>query len=60
MATENQMDETQKALAFALKMYGEASVTYASSRVPAHFDNLLFWQNQVWQCSIDEANKEQQ
>jgi hypothetical protein len=54
------MSEAQSALNFALKMYGEAMVTYAQDKCPAHYDNMCFWQNQAFMCAKDVAKEQQQ
>lgn len=48
---------TQSDLDFALRMLGQATVDYAKDRSPAHFENMGFWQNQVWECAKDLASQ---
>ncbi len=50
------MTEAQSDLAFALKMYGEKCVEYArakasNSDVEGYYNNVCFWQEQVWHCA---------
>ncbi len=45
------MQTTQADLDFALKMYGEATLDYAENGGKDAYDNMAFWQDQVWQCA---------
>lgn len=60
-------------MGIALKTYGEAAVAYAAAvgtdDASSTFDNMVFWQNQLWHCAkavaqadyyiaLDAANKE--
>jgi hypothetical protein len=51
MATGTQMNCNQSDLDFALKMYGQATLDYAKYGTSATYDNMVFWQNQVWMCA---------
>lgn len=55
----NEATELQETLDYALKMYGEAAVKYAQSMTTGEkdgsYDNMCFWQNQVWQCAKAKA-----
>lgn len=44
-------------LEFALKMYGQATVDYAKDGNPATYDNMVFWQNQVWMCAKEQVGQ---
>lgn len=51
------MTEAQSDLDFALNMYGQCVVKFASSAAKnavessTDYDNMVFWQNQVWHCA---------
>lgn len=49
------LTEARECLTLALRMYGDASVAYvlaiATPESQAAFNNMGFWQNQVWQCA---------
>lgn len=45
----------QDVLNFALKAYGEASMAYALVDIRANYDNMCFWQEQVWHAAKDAA-----
>jgi len=54
----NEMQTTQEDLDFALKMYGQATLDHAKKQDSYTYDNMVFWQNQCWQCAKDIAAKE--
>lgn len=45
-------------LEYALKMYGRATLDYAKLNNPSTYDNMVFWQNQVWLCAKEQAEQE--
>lgn len=52
------MTEAQSSMAFALKMYGEATLAHAKESTCTTFSNMTFWQNQLWMCANDLAAEE--
>lgn len=51
---------TRDDLAFALKQYGEVTLTYAKSATAANYDNMCFWQHQVWVVAQEVAEGEKE
>lgn len=57
-------------LDYALKMYGTATLAYAKAvantgpsldpwkQNSTEYDNMVFWQNQVWMCAKEQAERE--
>ncbi len=54
------MTEAQSDLAFALKMYGEKCVEHAAQQDSTSFDDMCFWQNQLWMCAQAVAREQAQ
>lgn len=45
----------QDVLNFALKAYGEATMAYAIDNQRTNYENMCFWQEQVWHAAKDAA-----
>lgn len=52
------MTESQVALNFALRMYGEAMVANAAAPNKDTYDNMCFWQNQAWMLAKELAEEQ--
>lgn len=59
------MTETEQALAFALKMYGEKMVAHAVNFNADQgfkkdtYEDMMFWQNQAWMLAEELAREQQ-
>lgn len=51
------MTETEQALDFALKMYGEKMVINAANPGTDSYCDMCFWQNQAWKLAKELAQE---